>query len=124
MNCKFCNNKLTHLNPAAKGPQSVNVYDCFYCPRSTRFFYTGDNLDGYIIFVNKQDKQFNNHLFAVVFDLKKDTAGLFPVDKWGSSVDRYWESYKMQDPIARFGHVPNITPTNIYEKLKLYLIFT
>lgn len=126
MKCKFCNNELFLLKPAvgaATPQQRLYAYDCYRCPRSVRFFYTEDQLDGYIIFINRQDRNINNHLYAVVFRPNEDKASLYTVAHVGYSAG-YLEGFKMHQSIAEFGHIPNITPSNISDKLKLYMLFS
>lgn len=128
MNCLFCDKKMFLLKPeiGSANPQSkMCAYDCFRCPRSVRFFYTDDHLEWYVIFINKKDRNLNDHLYAVVFHPDSNKATLYGAEfiRYSTSTS-YINSFEMHQPIAEFGNIPNITPSNIQDKLKLYLLFS
>ena len=36
----------------------------------------------------------------------------------------YFEGYQFDDPIITFDYIPKVTPSNIHEKFKLYMLFS
>lgn len=105
----------------AAGP---DIYECYRCPRSVRFMYHGENLEKYVIFLSKKDKNLNDLLYAAVFWPNNDKAALFHASASRSSGADYFDGYDFEQAIAEFGHIPNITPANIQEKFKLYMLFS
>ena len=122
MNCKFCNQPMT--KPLTQTVSNISVYECYRCPRSVRFMYVDEVLEKYVIFLSKKNKNLDDELYAVVFWPNDDKATLSKVQPHRRSGGDYFEGYFFEHPMMTFGHMPDVTPGNIHEKFKLYMLFS
>lgn len=93
-------------------------------PKISQVFYIGETLEKYIIFLSKKDKKLDDELYATVFWPTENRAELCRVyPSRGSSLD-YHEGYHFEKPMISFGSLPDVTPANIHEKFKMYMLFS
>ena len=100
MICYFCNQSLYYYNLAAKGLPASKVHVCTNC-----------NIDYYKNHANMLAKDKYNGLYFQ-FDLIPCTPHSRIIDGNKAKV------------VATFNHIPNISPLNINDKLKLYALFS
>ena len=122
MNCMFCDKPM--IKPVTAKVSHLTVYECFRCPRSVRFMYNGDTLEKYVIFLSKKTRDLRDELYAAIFWPEDDKAILCRA--WASRRDGadYFEGYHFDQPMMTFGSMPGVTPENIHEKFKLYMLFS
>ena len=102
MNCLFCPNTEIKLHSATK--------DAYYCPKCGTYYWHHKNgiIREYCVHIKTTDNEYNaHHLF--------DEKGQFcEFSLW----------FAGRDSPIRLSSNPNITPSNIKEKLKFLFVFS
>lgn len=96
MNCHYCN--LPCINPPIITGVQESSWSCYSC----NTHYHTDKIN--------MTTTLNGRKVCLQFQLYDNAADLFYTDGC--------------ETIIKFNHLPNITPQNIKEKLKLYLLFS
>lgn len=110
MNCKFCNSELiiSELSfLALLIGDDVEEYYCDFCPVSVGYFIRNNEIISSIIYSN-------NRWYLPCFQLN--------LDYLSTKSALIYTDYNAKDHIIfSINSIPNITPSNFNEKLKLYL---
>lgn len=112
MNCQFCHKDLG--KPNYHGCPAPIILACNNCPcEVTYYFYTegiGSQFKEHVYLIEWQC-MWKKQLHIISLNLVRNDFTLL-------------KSQDFDKTILSLNHIPNITPTNMQEKLKLYLLFS